>query len=143
MKELIVGLIKKFRRLITFGFVGVANTLVDYLIFAAAYELLHLPIAVSQFAGYMSGSVFGYFVNSNVTFKEGKGRTKAQWVQYLGIDLVLTALSGAFMQWVENQGLHIYLFKIVTTVAVALIHYIIYKYFVFRIKKEEDTPDDE
>lgn len=143
MKNKIIGLIKKFRRLIVFGFVGVANTLVDYLVFAAAYELLHFPIAVSQFVGYMSGSVFGYFVNSNVTFKEGKGRTKAQWVQYLGIDLVLTALSGAFMEWVETRGLPIYLFKMVTTVAVALIHYIIYKYFVFRITKEEDAPDDE
>ena len=137
MKELIIGLIKKFRRLIVFGFVGVANTLVDYLVFALFYELLHTPIAVSQFVGYMSGSVFGYFVNSNVTFKEGKGRTKAQWVQYLGVDIVLTALSGAFMTWVENNGLPIYLFKIFTTVAVALIHYIIYKHFVFRIKKED------
>ncbi len=142
MKDKIIGLIKKFRRLIVFGFVGVLNTLVDYLIFALVYELVGLPIAVSQFLGYMSGSVFGYFVNSNVTFKEGKGRTKAQWVQYLGADLVLTALSGAFMEWVETQGLPIYLFKLVTTVAVALIHYIIYKYFVFRIRKEEDTPDE-
>ena len=137
MKELIIGLIKKFRRLIVFGFVGVANTLVDYAIFALAYELVALPIAVSQFMGYMSGSVFGYFMNSNLTFKEGKGRTKAQLVQYLGVDIVLTALSGAFMTWVEGRGLPVYLFKIVTTVAVALIHYIIYKHFVFRIKKED------
>lgn len=139
MKALITGLIKKFRRLIVFGFVGVANTLVDYAIFALAYELLALPIAVSQFMGYMSGSVFGYFANSNVTFREGKGRTKAQWVQYLGVDIVLTALSGAFMTWVESRGLPVYLFKIVTTVAVALIHYIIYKHFVFKIRKEEDS----
>ena len=142
MKEAIVRLIKKFKRLIVFGFVGVANTLVDYLIFALCYELLSLPIIISQFIGYMSGSVFGYFVNSNVTFKEGRGRTKAQWAQYLGIDIVLTALSGAFLEWVESRGLPIYLFKIITTVAVALIHYIIYKYFVFRIKKEEDAPNE-
>ena len=142
MKEAIIKLIKKFRRLIVFGFVGVANTLVDYLIFALCYELAALPVIISQFIGYMSGSVFGYFVNSNVTFKEGRGRTKAQWAQYLGIDIVLTALSGAFLEWVESRGLPIYLFKIITTVAVALIHYVIYKYFVFKIKKEEDTPNE-
>ena len=139
MKNLIIKLFNKFRRLIVFGFVGVLNTLVDYGIFALMYELAGLPAAASQFVGYMSGSVFGYFVNSNVTFREGKGRTKAQWAQYFGVDIALTLLSGCFMHWVEQAGLPVYLFKIVTTVAVALIHYIIYKYLVFKIRKEEDT----
>ena len=138
MKDLIIGLIKKFRRLIVFGFVGVANTLVDYAIFALAYELLALPIAVSQFMGYMSGSVFGYFVNSNLTFREGKGRTKAQGAQYIGIDVLLTLASGGFMHWVESRGWPVYAIKIFVTVAVALIHYIIYKFVVFRITKEDN-----
>lgn len=143
MRNFAAAIFKKFKRLIVFGFVGIANTLVDYLVFALLYELVKLPIALSQFLGYMSGSVFGYFVNSNVTFREGKGRTKAQWVQYLGIDIVLTALSGAFMAWVETRGLPIYLFKIFTTIAVALIHYILYKNIVFKIGKEEESEDNE
>lgn len=137
MKELIKGLFRKFRRIISFGIVGVLNTLVDYLMFALAYELIGIPIAVSQFLGYMSGSVFGYFANSNVTFREGKGRTKAQALQYFGVDIVLTVLSGVFMHFVETHGLPVYIFKVILTVAVALIHYIIYKHFVFRIKKED------
>ena len=138
MKDLIFGLFRKFRRIIIFGIVGVMNTLVDYAVFALCYELAAIPISVSQVVGYMSGSVFGYFVNSNLTFREGKGRTKAQGAQYIGIDVVLTLLSGAFMQWVESRGWPVYVIKIFVTVAVALIHYIIYKFVVFRIGKEDD-----
>lgn len=137
MTQRILALLRRFRRLITFGLVGVLNTLVDYLVFALCYELLGLHISLSQVIGYACGSVCGYFVNSNVTFREGKGRTKAQGLQYIGIDVVLTLLSSAFMRWVELMGWPVYLFKIIMTVAIALIHYIIYKYFVFRIGKED------
>lgn len=138
MRKLIIGLFTKFRRIIIFGIVGVLNTLVDYAVFGLCYELVHIPIAISQVLGYMSGSVFGYFANSNFTFREGKGRTKAQGAQYIGIDLVLTLLSGAFMHWVEIMGWPVYIVKLFVTVAVALIHYIIYKFVVFRITKEDD-----
>ena len=138
MTQRILALLRRFRRLITFGFVGVMNTLVDYLVFALCYELLGLHISLSQIIGYASGSVCGYFVNSNVTFREGKGRTKAQGAQYIGIDVLLTLASGGFMHWVENRGWPVYAIKIFVTVAVALIHYIIYKFVVFRITKEDD-----
>lgn len=137
MKERIISLVRRFRRIIIFGFVGVLNTLVDYAVFALCYELAAVPIAISQFVGYMSGSLCGYFLNSNVTFREGKGRTKAQSLQYIGIDIVLTLLSGLFMEWVESMGWPVYIIKIFVTVAVALIHYIIYKFVVFRIGKED------
>lgn len=138
MIELIKKLFNKFRRLIIFGIVGAMNTLVDYAVFALCYELIHVPVGIAQIVGYMSGSVFGYFVNSNLTFREGKGRTKAQGAQYVGIDVALTLLSGGFMHWVEAMGWQVYLVKIFVTVAVAVIHYIIYKFVVFRITKEDD-----
>lgn len=138
MKKRIIQLLRKFRRIIIFGFVGVLNTLVDYGVFALCYEMAGIPISVSQVLGYMSGSVFGYFMNSRVTFREGRGRTKAQGAQYIGIDIVLTLLSGAFMHWVEQQGWPVYVIKIFVTMAVAVIHYIIYKLVVFRITKEDN-----
>ena len=138
MKNLIIGLFKKFRRIIVFGIVGVLNTLVDYAVFALCYELICVPISISQILGYMSGSVFGYFMNSGFTFREGRGRTKAQGAQYIGIDVVLTLLSGAFMHFVESRDWPVYIIKILVTVAVAVIHYILYKFVVFRITKEDD-----
>lgn len=137
MRQRISELLARFRRLITFGFVGVLNTLVDYAVFALCYELLGVPVSISQITGYASGSVCGYLLNSNVTFREGKGRTKAQGAQYIGIDLALTALSSLVMYLAEKAGWPVYIFKIAMTVAIALIHYILYKYVVFKIGKEE------
>lgn len=125
--------------MISYGIVGVTNTLVDYGVFALCYELLGLPISLSQGVGYLSGSVCGYLLNSNVTFREGKGRTRLQWLQYFGVDIGLSLVSGAVMHWVERQGLPVYLIKIAMTLIVAFAHYIIYKYVVFRIRKE-DSP---
>lgn len=138
MKDLIIRLFLRFRRIIVFGFVGVLNTLVDYGVFSLCYGLFRVPAGISQIIGYMSGSVFGYFMNSNFTFREGKGRTKAQGLQYVGVDAVLTLLSGAFMQWAESRGWQVYIVKILVTAAVMVIHYFIYKFIVFRITKEDD-----
>lgn len=137
MIELAKKLLRKFHRFITYGIMGVLNTIIDYIVFIAAYELFNIPISISQSIGFLSGSVCGYLLNSNVTFKEGKGRTKGQSLQYIGVDIVLTVLSSIFMHWVEEQQLPVYIIRIAMTAAIALIHYTIYKYFVFRIRKED------
>lgn len=137
MSDLIKKLLRKYRRLITYGVMGVINTLLDYAVFALCYELIRLPVSVSQAVGFISGSVCGYFLNSNVTFREGKGRTRAQMVQYVGVDVVLTLISGAVMHEAENAGWPVYLVKVAMTAAIILIHYTVYKHFIFKIKKED------
>ena len=131
-------MLHRFRRLISYGIMGVINTGVEYLIFYLLYRLVRLPIEASQALGYLSGSVCGYFLNSNVTFREGKGRTHAQFIQYVGLDLLLAAVSSYVMGVVERRGLPILPLKILITACITLIHYIVYKYFVFRIRKEDE-----
>ncbi len=141
MIDFIKKMIHKFRRLITYGIMGVINTIVDYIVFAVAYNLLDISAGVSQALGFLTGSVCGYLLNSNITFSEGKGRTKAQFAQYVGVDLVLGTLSSVVMEWLEGKGVNAYLIKIGLTAIVALLHYTIYKYLVFRIKKEDSEND--
>ena len=38
--EMLLALMRRFRRLISFGLVGLVNTLVDYAVFTGCYELL-------------------------------------------------------------------------------------------------------
>lgn len=137
MKQWLLKLLRRFRRIITYGCMGVINTIVDYAVFIVCYEALNIPISISQSIGFISGSICGYLLNSNVTFREGKGRTKAQSVQYVGVDVVLTFLSSLFMHWVEAHELPIYIIRIAMTGVIALIHYLIYKNLVFRIRKED------
>ena len=131
-------MLHRYHRMITYGFMGVINTGVEYSVFYLLYRLAGLPIESSQALGYLCGSVSGYFLNSNVTFREGKGRTHAQFIQYVGLDLALATISSVVMGVVERRGLPILPLKILVTACITLIHYVVYKYFVFRIKKEDE-----
>ena len=135
--DLIKKLVLKFARLIKYGLVGIINTLIDYGVFTLVYQLAGLEAGPSQIIGFMCGSVCGYVLNSNFTFREGKGRTKGQFFQYVGVDIVLALFSGWLMQLASGAGINAYLAKIALTVVIMLLHYIIYKCIVFRIKKEE------
>ena len=137
MTGFVKRLVFRFRRLISYGLVGALNTLVDYAVFAVVYDLLHFGAGVGQAAGYMTGSVCGYLLNSNITFREGKGRTRAQFAQYLGVDLLLLGISSAAMEQLDGRGLNAYVLKLVMTAVIAILHYVIYKHLVFRIKKED------
>lgn len=137
MIEFVKMLFHRFRRLISYGIMGVINTLLDYAVFAVFYDLLHFGAGAAQAAGFLSGSVCGYLLNSNITFREGKGRTRAQFVQYVGVDLVLLGISSSAMDYLDGRGLNAYIVKTAMTAVIALLHYTIYKYLVFRIKKED------
>ena len=128
----------RFHRLIDYGIAGCINTVADYLAFSLLYYLIGISVELSQIAGFLSGTCVSYLINSNVTFKEGKGRTRAQFIQYIGIDVVMAALSSWFMGWAElNIPIPVLYVKIGVTIAVAMVHYTIYKYVIFRIKKED------
>ena len=138
MIDLIKRLFTRYRRLISYGIVGCINTVADYLAFSLLYYLIGVSVELSQIAGFLSGTCVSYLLNANVTFKEGKGRTRAQFIQYIGFDVVMAALSSWFMGWAElNIPIPVLYVKIAVTITVAIIHYTIYKYVIFRIKKED------
>ena len=132
-------LVERMHRFLTYAFMGAINTAVDYLIFVLLYKLFHAPIELSQAVGYLGSSAHGYMLNSNLTFLEGKGRTRGQFFQYVGLDVLLLVLSSLFMGWMERIGAPVYLMKLVVAVTVGVIHYTVYKLFVFRIKKEDKS----
>ena len=123
--------------LLRFILVGCINTAVDYLVFYLLYRLIGLPIEICQAAGMLAAAAHGYMLNSNLTFSEGKGRSRAQFVQYVGVDVVLTILGSFFMGWIEQIRAPVFLVKLGVAIIVGLIHYVIYKLLVFRIKKND------
>ena len=130
--------VERYHRLWTYGFFGCINTVIDYGLYALLYNVLGAPVFLAQAVGLLAGSSNGYLLNSSSTFEEGRGRTKGQYFQYIGVDIVLAILSGAFMQWAEGHiALPMILVKVIMTAAVTVIHYIVYKKIVFRIRKED------
>ena len=133
------GFIVRFHRLWTYGFFGCINTAIDYGIYSLLYYVLGVPVSIAQAIGLICGSSNGYLLNSTITFEEGRGRTKGQYFQYVGVDIVLAILSGAFMQWAEKHvAMPMILVKVCMTVVITVVHYLVYKKIVFRIRPEED-----
>ena len=132
------GFIERYHRLWTYGFFGFINTAIDYGVYSLLYYVIGAPVALAQAAGLFCGSCNGYLLNSSITFEEGRGRTKGQFFQYVGVDIVLALLSGAFMQWAEGRFLlPMILIKVIMTAIVTVIHYLVYKKIVFRIRKDD------
>ena len=132
------GFIERYHRLWTYGFFGLINTAIDYGVYSLLYYVIGAPVALAQAVGLFCGSCNGYLLNSSITFEEGRGRTKGQFFQYVGVDIVLALLSGAFMQWAEGRvPLPMILIKVIMTAIVTVIHYIVYKKLVFKIRKDD------
>ena len=132
------GFIERFHRLWTYGFFGCINTAIDYGLYSLLYYVLDVPVSIAQAVGLICGSSNGYLLNSTITFEEGRGRTKGQYFQYVGVDIVLALLTGAFMQWAETHiDLPMILIKVIMTAVVTVIHYLVYKKLVFKIRKDE------
>ena len=133
------GFIERFHQLWTYGFFGCINTVVDYGLYGLLYYVLGAPVWLAQSVGLIVGSSNGYLLNSTITFEEGRGQTKGQYFQYVGVDIVLALFTGAFMQWAEGRiPIPMLLVKVCMTVFTTVVHYIVYKKVVFRIRKEED-----
>ena len=132
------GFVERFHRLWTYGFFGCINTAIDYGVYSLLYYVLGVPVSIAQAIGLICGSSNGYLLNSTITFEEGRGRTKGQYFQYVGVDIVLAVLTGAFMQWAETHvNMPVILVKVCMTAVVTIIHYLVYKKLVFKIRKDE------
>ena len=135
--------IERFHRLWTYGFFGCINTAIDYGLYSLLYYVIGAPVWLAQAVGLICGSSNGYLLNSSITFEEGRGRTKGQYFQYVGVDIALILISAGFMQWAETHlPIPMILVKVVMTGFITVVHYIIYKKVIFRIREGEDHKNE-
>lgn len=133
----LLRLVQRMHRMLTYAFMGCVNTAVELLVFFLLYQLLKVPVEISHGAGFIAASAHGYLLNSNLTFTEGRGRSRGQFIQYVGVDVVLTLVGSFFMGWIENINAPVFLVELAVAVTTGLIHYVVYKFLVFKIKKED------
>lgn len=62
---------------IHFGFVGVINTLIGWVIMFGLYNLAHFNYWLASGISYFIGSIYSYYMNSRLTFKVEK---KDRWL---------------------------------------------------------------
>ena len=90
---------------IQFGFVGVLNTLVDFLVFQAL-NLLAGWTYLAQVVGYSCGVVNSYLWNSNWTFRDSRTHSAREMLLFLIVNLASLGVSLGVM-WLCRYALGI------------------------------------
>ena len=65
------------KEVLSFGVVGVMNTLLGFVLMMVFYNVLHWSYWVTSATSYTIGSVFSFFMNRHFTFNHGKEPEKA------------------------------------------------------------------
>lgn len=83
-------LTKKF---ITFGLIGIVNTLIHLVVYGIFYQTLSVGAFLSNTAAFITASVFSYFANAYLTFKP-QHKTATQFSVVLMVFVIRLVVSG-------------------------------------------------
>ncbi len=127
---------KSFIQFIKFNIIGIANTLLTYLVYSLIVYLSdNQYLAVT--GDYSVGIVFSYFLNSRITFKSNQKNTFLTFIKmaisYIPGYLLNLLLSFVF---IEKWQLNKYFAQIVILGLISLISFVLQKYFVFKEKTD-------
>ncbi len=132
----------ELRRLLLYGVVGTANTLVCYALYVALLKLLHWDYSLALVADYGFGIVLGYALHRFSTFADRthiRGAFGKYTVTLISSFFVNLALLDAMvrMQLLDAIGA-----QAVATTVVPLFSYLLQKHWVFRSHAPRPTADN-
>lgn len=121
---------------ISFAFVGVLNTLIDFSIFWTAAKVFMWPLVPSNVLAWIVAVTFSYVMNSFTTFGPESGRV-LRWRDYLtfvasGIAGMVAATTTLF---VLSYFLHLLAAKLVSIAVSFVVNFSLSHFVVFRAKR--------
>lgn len=124
----------KLRRLSRFSAVGALNTLIDFLVFTLAHEVLGTGYMASQAAGYGFGIMNSFILNRNWTFgkKHSDKKKMMEFIQFVMVNVITLCVTMIFMKFlVQSVNINLYISKIIVTFAAQVTNFILYRFWVF------------
>jgi putative flippase GtrA len=88
------------RKFLTFGIIGVINTLIDALVYGLFFNEITAGAFLSKSASFIVASVFSYFANAFFTFKP-ESRNAKQFFAVMLVFLVRLVLSGVLAAGID------------------------------------------
>lgn len=125
---------EKFKHIIRFSAVGVANTFIDFLIFTMFHELFRWSYIASQILGYSFGILNSFILNKKWTFNDVNSNKKTlhELIEFVVVNLItLTTTLIVMNLLVKHLSLNVYLSKIIVTMAAQVTNFLAYKLWVF------------
>ena len=125
-----------FRRLIKFGITGVANTLIDLVVFTVLRSGLAVNLYLAKTAGYLCGMLNSYIVNRRWTFQTKSDFLSIEFLKFILLNLAMLGVSYGFLYlFADLCALPDWFANILTTGLVMLISFCVNNLWVFRNKR--------
>ena len=119
-----------------FAVVGVANTLIDYGVFALLAQLLSVNVFLSQVISYSCGIINSYIWNRSWTFQSQSKFFGPALVRFLVLNLSMLALSTGLLAFFLQFGLSKLVAKGCTVVVTMAIGFVVNRLWVFGSGKQ-------
>ena len=120
-------------KIIRFLFVGSMTVLIDFLVYGCLF-LSGMSITNSKLIGFITGTIFAYFMNKNITFKSNKKSLKIFifFIILYTISLCLNVFTNNLFLNLLNFSNYSFIFAFcIATIFSATLNYVIMNYFLF------------
>lgn len=138
MIQKIRSLLEKYRDIITYLVFGVLTTVVNYMVYLPAYNLLGLSASVSNVLSWAVAVGFAYLTNKPFVFKShdwSKETVIPELTKFVSCRIASGAMETVILLLaVDMLGWNGNIWKLLTQVLVVILNYIFSKLIVFRKK---------
>lgn len=124
------------KEILNFLMVGILTVLIDYLVYFLSRNLIINTTQAKAF-GFISGTVFAFLANRNITFKNHDniwGHLYKFLILYSGSLFINVTINNSLLNWLTDFQYKVQLSFLLATSISAIINFIGMKYFVFLIK---------
>ncbi|WP_010632821.1 GtrA family protein [Sporolactobacillus vineae] len=120
---------KVIKQGITFGFVGILNTAVDFVTFILLTHFLSVYFLLAQTLSYAAGTLNSYIWNSRVTFSASK-KSKTRFLKFIILNVSVLLITLLVMHTL--QFLPLYVNKVISTIVGLAFNFVLSKLWVFK-----------
>lgn len=125
----------KLKYLSRFSMIGIANTLIDFVVFTIVHVLYGVNYTSSQALGYGFGVANSFIFNRKWTFEDRNVDKKVfhELLQFIVVNLISLLITMITINLlIENLNLNVYISKIIVTVIAQITNFLAYKLWVFK-----------
>jgi putative flippase GtrA len=135
-------MLKIISQFVKFGIVGLSNTIISYIVYAALIYI-GMPYLIASITGFVVGVLNSFLWNNLYVFKKNDNEKRNPWLTltktflaYAGTGLVMANI--LLILFIEKYGISKYVAPLITLLITVPLNFIINKYWSFRIEKKEN-----
>jgi putative flippase GtrA len=130
-----------FAKMISFGVIGLGNTVVDLAIFSLAYSAFHLPLVPSNVLAWLVAVSCSYVMNTMITFRAESGRVlrRKDYFSFVASGILGVIATTTTLVVLSNFMPVIYA-KLIAILVSFVVNFTMSHFFVFRQKPMANSP---